>query len=585
MTLCVPLLCVPLLDVITTWTLNLALCRWGLAEPVLALWLLSLLRVGLLAVLLQACSLSRSELPAWLQPQELSWMLLISGLLTPAYVSLTAAAGLPSAEMLYGLHNWSALALNYASTGLVFLLRWHILPPSSEGQPVGEAGSKATLSRLLACMKPNIGHFLLVALFLVLSSLGEMAIPYYTGRMTDWVMNEEDPSAFTNSIIAMSLITSASALTEFICDCVYNVTMTRIHTRIQSSVFRSVVKQKICFFDTEHTGDITSRITTDTNTMSESLTEKLSLLMWYLMRAFFLLVFMVKLSFKLTLFSIIGMFIISIVPKYTGKYYQELRALLRTLMAGHEEAVGGLRQARRNVCPHFQNVSFELKCGEITALVGPSGGGKTTCVNLLERFYQPQSGQILLDGRPIEEYEHKYYHNKVALVSQEPVLFARSVERNIAYGLDQQPLPSTLEEAATRADAHHFIITLQEQYKTGEQGDWHLSFSAYLTPTPPSVSLSLILSVYLTNRCLSPPQVLQSVYNGNGQHAVLVIAHRLSTIERADRIVVLEAGTVVEEGTHQELRENGGCYQRLLQKHFQGFGKITEEEEPEPLKN
>ncbi|XP_060707024.1 antigen peptide transporter 1 [Hemiscyllium ocellatum] len=731
MTLCVPLLCVPLLDVIATWTLNLALCHWGLAEPVLALWLLSLLRVGLLTVMLQACSLSQSELPAWLQPQELSWILLVSSLLTPAYVSLSAAAGLPSAEMLYGLHNWSALALNYASTGLVFLLRWHFFPPSSDGQPVGEAGSKATLSRLLACMKPNIGHFLLVALFLVLSSLGEMAIPYYTGRMTDWVMNEDDPSAFTNSIIAMSLITSASALTEFICDCVYNVTMTRIHTRIQSSVFRSVVKQKICFFDTEHTGDITSRITTDTNTMSESLTEKLSLLMWYLMRAFFLLIFMVKLSFKLTLFSIIGMFIISIVPKYTGKYYQKLAvdvqeslakandvametfssmktvrsfanedgesrrysdrledtyrlnkkeaaayagfmwtnslsdlALKVTLLyiggclvsggsvssgtlvsmifyqlqfttaievlisvyPNVKKAVGASEKVfeyidqppdpatlgtlapqslrahvefrnvtfsypKRPNTPVLKNVSFELKCGEITALVGPSGGGKTTCVNLLERFYQPQSGQILLDGRPIEEYEHKYYHSKVALVSQEPVLFARSVERNIAYGLDQQPLPSTLEEAATRADAHHFITTLQEQYKTdvGEKGKQlsggqkqRVAIARALIRHP------LVVILDDATSCLdgiSENTVLQSVYNGNRQRAVLVIAHRLSTIERADHIVVLEAGTVVEEGTHQELRENGGCYQRLLQKHFQGFGKITEEEEPELLEN
>eukprot|EP00061_Rhincodon_typus_P013741 g40303.t1 len=253
MTVTVPLISVPLLDVIATWTLSLAMYRWGLAEPVLALWLLSLLRVGLLAASLQACSLSRSELPAWLQPTDLSWMLVMSGLLAPAYVSLAMATGLPSTEMLYGLHNWSALALNYASTGLVFLLRWHFLPPGSKGQSAGEAGTKATVSQLLTYMRPDIGRFLLVALFLVLSSLGEMAIPYYTGRMTDWVMNEDDPSAFTNSIIAMSLITSASALTEFFCDCVYNVTMTGIHTRIQSSVFRSVVRQEIAFFDTVHT--------------------------------------------------------------------------------------------------------------------------------------------------------------------------------------------------------------------------------------------------------------------------------------------------------------------------------------------
>ncbi|XP_041069609.1 antigen peptide transporter 1 isoform X2 [Carcharodon carcharias] len=640
-----PLIYVLLLDVSATWILSISLQHWSLCEPVLALWLTSLLRLGLLCALLQAFPQCALRLSAWLQWRDLYWMLAMSCLLTPVYVSLTMAAQVPSGELLYGSHNWSVLALNYVTTGLVFLFCQHFLPDQNS---VDKAGSRGTLTRLLSYMKPDIGRFLLVAVFLVLSSLG----------------------------------------------------------------------------------DITSRVTTDTNTMSESLTEKLSLLMWYLMRAGCLLVFMVNLSFKLTLFTIIGTFIISIIPKYTGKYYQKLSAEVQESLANANDVAvetfssmktvrsfasedgqarryadrledtyrlnkkeaaayagfmwtnslsdlvlkvsllycGGCLVATGNVTTgdlvslifyelqfttavevlmsvypnvkkaigasekvfeymdrtpalstvgtlapdrlrgHIQfnnvtfayptradtqvlkNVSFELKRGEITALVGPSGGGKTTCVALLERFYQPQSGEILLDGIPIEEYEHKYYHNKVALVSQEPVLFARSVETNIAYGLDGKPTQA-VKRAAERADADRFISKLKDQYKTdaGEKGGQlsggqkqRVAIARALIRDPQVLILDDATS------CLdaeSEHTVLRSVYDGDGDRAVLVIAHRLSTIERADWIVVLEGGIVVEQGTHEELRERGGCYQRLLRKHFQGFGKRMADEEIDEIEN
>ncbi|XP_067865025.1 ABC-type oligopeptide transporter ABCB9-like [Heterodontus francisci] len=722
MTLSISLIYLPLLDVIATWVLNHCLQLWGRSEPVLGLWLISLLRWGLLSASLQAFTRWLSGLPAWLRPKELYLMLNISCLLTPVYVSLTLAAHSPSDELLHGPHSWSALALNYGTTGLAFILCQHFLPHSLRKDSAEEAKSGATLARLLSYMKPDIGHFLLAAVFLVLSTLGEMAIPYYTGRMTDWVMNQDNPSAFTNSIMAMSLITSASAFTEFICDCIYNVTMMGIHTRIQSSVFRSVVRQEIDLFDTVHTGDITSRITMDTNTMSESLTE-INMLMWNLMRALCLLTFMFSLSCKLTICTLIGIPIMVIIPQFTGKYYQKLSvevqeslakandvavetfssmktvrsfanedgesrrygerledtfrlnkkeavacagfmstySLLDMMLkvallyyAGHLVAAGNITSGTlvslifyvlrftsavegllssypivqkavgasekvfeymdrrpalstvgtfapvrpkahiefRNVTfaypkrpdtPVLKNVSFELKCGKITALVGPSGGGKTTCVSLLERFYQPQSGQILLDGKPIKEYEHKYYHNKVALVSQEPVLFARSVEQNISYGLEGKPRESVID-AAKRANAHRFITELKDGYNTdaGEKGGQlsggqkqRVAIARALIRDPRVLILDDATSCLDTE---SEHMVLQSVYNGDRQRAVLVIAHRLSTMEGADWIVVLENGSVVEQGTHQELLQKGGSYQQLLQKHLQGFGKRTEDE-------
>ncbi|MGH0151782.1 UNVERIFIED_CONTAM: hypothetical protein FKN15_025007 [Acipenser sinensis] len=116
--------------------------------------------------------------------------------------------------------------------------------------------------------------------------------------------------------------------------------------------------------------------------------------------------------------------------------------------------------------PVIKSISFELRPGEITALVGPSGGGKSTCVCLLERFYQPQSGEILLDGAPLQDYQHSYLHRKIALVGQEPVLFAGSIKDNIGYGLPECSLERA-QEAARRANAHGFVTSLERGYNTG----------------------------------------------------------------------------------------------------------------------
>ncbi|NWI12857.1 ABCB9 protein, partial [Crypturellus soui] len=118
-----------------------------------------------------------------------------------------------------------------------------------------------------------------------------------------------------------------------------------------------------------------------------------------------------------------------------------------------------------------QNVSFTLRPGQVTALVGPSGSGKSSCVNILENFYPLQDGQVLLDGHPIATYDHKYLHSVISLVSQEPVLFARSIADNISYGLTSASFESVVQ-AAQKANAHSFITELQDGYHTeaGEKG-------------------------------------------------------------------------------------------------------------------
>uniref|UniRef100_A0A4W3H4X8 Antigen peptide transporter 1-like n=1 Tax=Callorhinchus milii TaxID=7868 RepID=A0A4W3H4X8_CALMI len=200
--------------------------------------------------------------------------------------------------------------------------------------------------------------------------------------MTDWLNNRENPSAFTAAIITMALISIGSAVTEFLCDAIYNVTMSRIHTRIQSNVFRSVLHQDIGFFDAVHTGDITSRITTDTNTMSEALSDRLSLLLWYLMRTLCLFGFMLSLSGRLSLFTAIGIPIILLIPDLAGGFYQALSAEVQTSLAAASQVAMETFSAMRTVKSlageesetrryrHRLQLSFQLNQKEAAAYAG-----------------------------------------------------------------------------------------------------------------------------------------------------------------------------------------------------------------------
>lgn len=128
----------------------------------------------------------------------------------------------------------------------------------------------------------------------------------------------------------------------------------------------------------------------------------------------------------------------------------------------------------------FQSITFNIKAGQTCAFVGPSGSGKSSCINLLERFYDPSSGTILIDGREIQDYDHKYLHAKMTMVGQEPVLFNRTIKENIAYALDEDETnikdDSAIVQAAEQANAHGFITDLVNGYNTlcGQRGG-HLS--------------------------------------------------------------------------------------------------------------
>ncbi|XP_038139436.1 antigen peptide transporter 2 [Cyprinodon tularosa] len=220
----------------------------------------------------------------------------------------------------------------------------------------------------------------------------------------------------------------------------------------------------------------------------------------------------------------------------------------------------------------LKSVSLEIRPGKITALVGPSGGGKSSCVSLLKRLYEPQDGQILLDGKPLHCYQGKYFHQKVALVSQNPVLFSGSLKYNIEYGLEKPPPEEKVKEVARKIDAHKFISEMENGYDTdvGECGGklsegqkQSIAIIRALLRDPQVIILDEATSKLDVD---AERAVLDEVLNRG--RTILMVAHQLRIVEKADHIIFMEDGSVREEGTHQELMKKKGGYFRLKEELF-----------------
>ncbi|MCB0355905.1 MAG: ATP-binding cassette domain-containing protein, partial [Bdellovibrionales bacterium] len=218
----------------------------------------------------------------------------------------------------------------------------------------------------------------------------------------------------------------------------------------------------------------------------------------------------------------------------------------------------------------LNNINLHVKRGEIIALVGASGGGKSTMVNLVQRFFDPIEGEISIGGTNIKDMSLKVLRDHIALVAQDVFLFGDTIRYNIWAG-DLSKSPEGVEKAAKIANAHNFIINTPDKYETrlGDQGSrlsggekQRISIARAVFKDAPILILDEATSALDSENEREVQKGLDQLMQGR---TAFVIAHRLSTIMKADRILVLKAGRVVEEGTHDTLMQRQGEYYNFQQ--------------------
>jgi ATP-binding cassette, subfamily B, bacterial MsbA len=223
--------------------------------------------------------------------------------------------------------------------------------------------------------------------------------------------------------------------------------------------------------------------------------------------------------------------------------------------------------------PVLRNINLAIEIGEVVALVGKSGAGKTTLASLMPRFYDVSSGQLKIDGTDIRDFTLASLRRQIAIVTQDTFLFDDTIRNNIAYGRAERSLEEIIE-AAKAAFIHEFVEGLPEGYDTliGERGQrlsggqrQRIAIARAILKDAPILILDEATSSLDTE---SERLVQAALYNLMERRTTLVIAHRLSTIRRADRIVVMDQGGIVEIGDHQTLMERPGPYRRLYELQF-----------------
>lgn len=275
-----------------------------------------------------------------------------------------------------------------------------------------------------------------------------------------------------------------------------------------------------------------------------------------------------------------------------GRVAEIIREEREPLEEGRFRPSGDLRGeiVFRNVCfeyeadvPVLKDVSFRCEPGQVVALLGSTGSGKTTVVNLLPRFYEYTGGSITLDGVELREYPRHYLRRQIGIVEQEPFLFSRTIRENIIYGVEREVSQEEIEAAARAAAIHEEIMSFPQGYDTllGERGitlsggqKQRVAIARTLLKDPRILILDDSTSAVDTETEMLIRQALERLMQGR---TTLVIAHRIQTVMNADLILVFDRGRIVQQGKHEELLQEAGPYRQIYELQTRIEAELEEE--------
>ncbi|XP_060564267.1 uncharacterized protein LOC132723544 [Ruditapes philippinarum] len=590
-----------------------------------------------------------------------------------------------------------------------------------EGNPVKK---KVNIRRVFALAKPELHLLSVASLCLLVSSGSQMVAPLYFGKVVDAAQKSMDE--LNKTVLTLLIIYIGGGVFGMGRSWLYTLSGHRVVARLRKNLFRSIIKQDIAFFDTNRTGELCNRLSSDTQVLQNAVTVNISMLVRNLLQIIGSLVLMFSLNPSLTgvLLSVVpiiaigavqyGMFMKNQYVKFqarlgdAGSQAEESLSSIRTVRTFSAEkkscdlygkdidksyaigaklaALGGMfeggigivvygaitlvlwyggklvhenaKDSTKGISPgiftsfllytlqvaisfatmsslygdfmkavgasvrvfdlmdnkpkvstedggkqvpdldgriEFKSVEFtypsrpetkvvkglslKVEPGQMVALVGPSGGGKSTLVTLIERFYDPDAGYISIGGIDLRELDQEWLRQKISMVSQEPTLFACSIKENIAYGRE-----ASMEEViavAKEANAHEFITTFEEGYDTlvGERGvrlsggqKQRVAIARALIMNPKILLLDEATSALDAE---SEHLVQEAIDRAMKGRTVVIIAHRLSTVRNASKVVVIDKGEIAEQGTHEELLDRNGVYKRLVLRQLTA-GAVTD---------